>query len=202
MWLIVKILVGGLVGGVSVLLVVGVLIAVVYLVFGDLFARFFPKHRLFKPFIEKPLTTTNYVGVVILAAFVVWPFAKEVSIGGLTVKKLDQRIADVEERLDDLFARKRTEKWFHDDFVKLKVTELKNASSTTEWFEYHIPLKNAPIKNSVSLWLGPALQNPLYYTFNEKENEVVFRHQNPMNVVGPSLQMVKPALTVEYFISK
>src|SRR3989344_8721640 len=177
--------------GVYTVFVVVVALSIVFFIFGDLFSRFFPQHRFLKPFDKKPLTPANYVGIAILVAFIIWPSAKEVSLGGLTVKKLDSRITTIEEKVDDLFARKRTEKLFQEDFIKLTVTEFKNASSTVDWYEYHIPLKDKPVKNSVSLWLGGDAVNPLYYTI--KEQSVVLRHKDPMNMLGKALQYVKPA---------
>ena len=138
----------------------------------------------------KNLTATNYLGIVILMAFVIWPFVGEANFGSLSFKKLDTKITKVANTVRDLYDRKRTEAWMKKDFEKISV------SKGEKYHHYSFSLKEKPIANSVEIWLGPTLQNPMYYTV--KDSKIEYRNMMDTTTLLYSLGESEPAFTVSY----
>jgi len=166
-----------------------------FLIISDLLSRFGKKNFILKRASEKQLTMTNYIGIAILIVFIIWPSVQEANFGNFSVKKLENKLVDIQNNIENLFNRKALEYWFYDDFAKF------NVEQKEELYHYTIPLKYKPIKKSVELWLGQDLQNPMYYTVYEDEKKIIYRNSGNPETLKSMLSNQKPAMTVQYIVS-
>jgi hypothetical protein len=169
---------------------------IAFLIIADLLGKFFPKNKHLKIATEEKLTAVNYVGIVILIFFVIWPNISEMSFGNFSVKKLEQRVVKVEETVNDLFNRKMLEYWYYEDFSKFNFTK----KDDNKYYNYEINLKYKPIKKSVELWLGQDLQNPMYYTVSPDDKKIIYRSESDFKNIKLFLGNQEPAITIQYIV--
>lgn len=162
--------------------------AIAFFVFHDLYQKYKTK---------KDSTTQNYIGIIILILFIIWPSIKEANIGNFGIKKLETKIGNIETKLQDLFNRKTRQYIFYDEFSKLKYSKTDDG----KYFQYEIPLKYTPINNSVDLWLSKDLQNPSYYTVKAEEKKVIYRNAGDMETIKGHIDAYgEPTITLQYFV--
>ena len=141
---------------------------------------------------RKPLTSKNYIGIGILIIFIIWPYIIEANLGNIGIKKLENRVSNAEQAIKDFFNRRVIEKILNKD-LNLKSEKI------GKFYNYEIPLKFEPVENTVELWLGENLQNPLYYDVKYSEKKLIFRNTDePQAMKNYTENIGEPAITIQY----
>lgn len=165
---------------------------IAFLIFGDLFHRFFEKNKLFLKFKKHSLTARNYLGMAIIIVFIIWPSINEATFGSFSIKKLETKVESIKSMVEDIYGRKMLEYWYKKDVNGLKVDK------KDRYYHYELPLKNIPVEKSIDFWLGNQLQNPMYYSVDRLNKKIIYRTEMATSSLLNYLGESEPAFAVQY----